>query len=95
MSKEILYPQIQGVTPAHTGGETRLSSLSTPAYTMKILEAEQWLKGADLHEAALLQRQKEQGGAGAPHPGLKRRKGAMHEGRTKAWPLPRGSILLL
>jgi hypothetical protein len=26
-----------------------------PGCTTKILEAEQWLKGADLHEAALLQ----------------------------------------
>jgi hypothetical protein len=39
-----------------------------PGSTMKILEAEQWLKGADLHEATLLQRQQEQGGAEAPHP---------------------------
>jgi hypothetical protein len=77
------------------GGETRLSSLSTSACTTKILEAERWLKGADLHEAALLQRQQEQGDAGAPHPGLERWKGAMHEGKTKAWPLPGGSIPLL
>jgi hypothetical protein len=41
-------------SPAHTGSGTRLSSLSTPAGTTKILEAEQWLKGADLHEAALV-----------------------------------------
>jgi hypothetical protein len=34
--------------------------------------------------------------AALEHPirGLKRRKGAVHEGRTKAWPLPRGSIPL-
>jgi hypothetical protein len=56
-------------SPAHTGGETRLSSPSASSQTTKILEAERWLKGADLHEATLLQRQQEQGDAGAPHPG--------------------------
>jgi hypothetical protein len=30
-----------------------------PGYTTKILEAERWLKGVDLHEVALLQRQQE------------------------------------
>jgi hypothetical protein len=39
-----------------------------PGCTAKILEAERWLKGADLYEATLLQRQQEQGNAGAPHP---------------------------
>jgi hypothetical protein len=53
------------------------------------------MKGTNLHEAALLQLQQEQGDAGAPTRGLKRRKGARHEGRTKAWPLPKGSIPLL
>jgi hypothetical protein len=43
--------------------------------TTKILEAEQWLKGADLHEVALLQRQQEQGGAVAPHPGAQKAEG--------------------
>jgi hypothetical protein len=37
--------------------------------TTKILEAERWLKGTDLHEIALLQRQQEQDDAGAPHLG--------------------------
>jgi hypothetical protein len=43
--------------------------------TTKILEAEQWLKGATLHEAALLQRQQEQDDIGAPHPGAQKAKG--------------------
>jgi hypothetical protein len=34
---------------------------------MKILEAERWLKGANLREIALLQQQDE-GNVGAPHP---------------------------
>jgi hypothetical protein len=38
-----------------------------PGCLMKILEAERWLKGANLREAALLQQQDE-GNAGAPHP---------------------------
>jgi hypothetical protein len=40
-----------------------------PDCTTKILEAERWLKGTDLHEAALLQRQQEEGDAGAPPSG--------------------------
>jgi hypothetical protein len=43
--------------------------------TTKILEAERWLKGIDLHEIALLQRQQEQGDTGAPHPGAQKVKG--------------------
>jgi hypothetical protein len=35
---------------------------------MKILEAERWLKGANNHEVALLQRQQDEGNAGAPSP---------------------------
>jgi hypothetical protein len=62
-------------SPAHTGGETRLGSPSASARTTKILEAERWLKSADLHEAALLQRQQEQGDAGAPHPGARKVEG--------------------
>jgi hypothetical protein len=34
---------------------------------MKILEAEQWLKGANLREVALLQQQQDESKAGAPH----------------------------
>jgi hypothetical protein len=62
-----------------------------PGCMTKILEAERWLKSTDLHEAALLQRQQEQGDAGRPIWGLERWKGATHEGRTKAWPLPGGN----
>jgi hypothetical protein len=46
-----------------------------PGCTTKILEAERWLKGTDLHEIALLQRQQEQGDAGAPHPGARKVEG--------------------
>jgi hypothetical protein len=46
-----------------------------PGCMTKILEAERWLKGADLHEAALLQRQQEQGDTGAPHPGAQKVEG--------------------
>jgi hypothetical protein len=43
-----------------------------PGCVTKILEAKRWLKGTNLHEAALLQRQQEQGDAGAPHPGAQK-----------------------
>jgi hypothetical protein len=46
-----------------------------PGCTTKILEAERWLKGADLYKAALLQQQQEQGNAGAPHPGARKTEG--------------------
>jgi hypothetical protein len=46
-----------------------------PGCVMKILEAERWLKSANLHEAALLQRQQEQGDAGAPHLGARKVEG--------------------
>jgi hypothetical protein len=62
-----------------------------PGCLMKILEAEQWLKGANLHEVALLP-QRDEGNAGAPHPGLRRRKDAMHEESAKAW-LPLGGSI--
>jgi hypothetical protein len=55
--------------------EPRLSSPSASARMTKILEAERWLKDTDLHEAALLQRQQEQGDAGAPHPGAQKAEG--------------------
>jgi hypothetical protein len=38
-----------------------------PGCMMKILEAERWLKGANLCEVALLQQQQEEGNTGAPH----------------------------
>jgi hypothetical protein len=46
-----------------------------PGCTTKILEAERWLKGTDLHEIALLQRQQDEGNAGAPHPGARKVEG--------------------
>jgi hypothetical protein len=46
-----------------------------PGCMTKILEAERSLKGADLHEVALLQRLQEQGDAGAPHPGAQKVEG--------------------
>jgi hypothetical protein len=42
---------------------------------MKILEAERWLKDANLHEVALLQRQQDESNAGAPHPGARKEEG--------------------
>jgi hypothetical protein len=58
---------------------------------MKILEAERWLKGTNLHEVALLP-QRDEDNAGAPIWGLGRQKGAMHEESVKAWLPPRRSI---
>jgi hypothetical protein len=46
-----------------------------PGCMTKILEAERWLKGTDLHESVLLQRQQEQGDAGAPHPRAQKAEG--------------------
>jgi hypothetical protein len=46
-----------------------------PDCMTKILEAKRWLKSANLHEAALLQRQQEQRDAGAPHPGARKVEG--------------------
>jgi hypothetical protein len=46
-----------------------------PGCMTKILEAERWPKSANLHEAALLQRQQEQGSTGAPHPGARKVEG--------------------
>ena len=46
-----------------------------PGCMTKILEVERWLKSANLHEAALLQRQQEQGDAGAPHLGARKVEG--------------------
>jgi hypothetical protein len=45
-----------------------------PGCLMKILEAERWLKGANLREVALLQQQYK-GNAGAPHPGARKVEG--------------------
>jgi hypothetical protein len=46
-----------------------------PGCMTKILEAERWLKSTNLHEAALLQQQQEQGDAGAPHMGARKVEG--------------------
>jgi hypothetical protein len=62
-----------------------------PGRTTKILEAERWLKGTNLHEVALLP-QRDEDNTGAPHRGLGRRKGATHEESAKAWLPPRRSI---
>jgi hypothetical protein len=45
-----------------------------PGCLMKILEAERWLKGANLHEVALLP-QWDESNAGAPHPGARKAEG--------------------
>jgi hypothetical protein len=46
-----------------------------PGCLMKILEAEQWLKGANLREVALLQQQQDESNAGAPHPAARKVEG--------------------
>jgi hypothetical protein len=55
---------------------------------MKILEAERWLKGANLREVAT------KATRALPIQGLERWKGTMHEGSAKAWLPPGGSIPL-
>jgi hypothetical protein len=45
-----------------------------PGCLMKILEAERWLKGANLHEVMLLP-QRDEGNAGAPHLGDRKAEG--------------------
>jgi hypothetical protein len=46
-----------------------------PSCMMKILEAERWLKGANPREVALLLQQRDEGNAGAPHPGARKVEG--------------------
>jgi hypothetical protein len=46
-----------------------------PCCMMKILENERCLKGTNPHEVALLQQQKDEGNAGAPHPGARKVEG--------------------
>jgi hypothetical protein len=46
-----------------------------PGYLMKILEAERWLKGANLREVALLQQQQDESNVGTPHPGAQKVEG--------------------
>jgi hypothetical protein len=61
-----------------------------PGCLMKILEAEQWLKGGNLHEVALPNCSKTKATQALPVRGLRRWKGAMHEGSAKAWLPPKG-----
>jgi hypothetical protein len=46
-----------------------------PGCLMKILEAERWLKGANLRKVALLQQQQDESNVGAPHPGARKKEG--------------------
>jgi hypothetical protein len=46
-----------------------------PSCLMKILEAEQWLKGANLHVVALFQQQQDESNASTPHPGARKVEG--------------------
>ena len=46
-----------------------------PGCMMKILEAKQWLKGANPRKVVLLQQQQDEGNAGAPHPGARKDEG--------------------
>jgi hypothetical protein len=46
-----------------------------PGCLMKILEAEQWLKGANLREVALLLQQQDESNTGAPHLGAQKVEG--------------------
>jgi hypothetical protein len=57
------------------GGRSRLAPPSAPVRVMKILEAERWLKGANIREVALLQQQQDESNAGAPHPGARKEEG--------------------
>jgi hypothetical protein len=52
-----------------------IGEVMQPSCLMKILEAERWLKGANLREVALLQQQQDKGNAGAPHPGARKVEG--------------------
>ena len=60
-----------------------------PGCLMKILEAERWLKGANLREVALLQQQDE-GNAGAPHPGARKVEGCDARGKCEDMATTRG-----
>jgi hypothetical protein len=46
-----------------------------PGCLMKILEAEQWLKGTNFREVAFLQRRQDESNAGTPHPGARKVEG--------------------
>jgi hypothetical protein len=57
---------------------------------MKILEAERWLKGANPHEVVLLQRQQDEGNAGAPRPGARKVEGRDAGGECEGMATARG-----
>jgi hypothetical protein len=61
-----------------------------PGCLMKILEAERWLKGANLHEVALLPQQQDEGNAGTPHPGARKAEGCNTRGECEGMTTTRG-----
>jgi hypothetical protein len=61
---------------------------------MKILEAEQWLKGTNFREPAFLQRQQDKSDAGAPHPRARKVEGR-DTWSAKTWLPSKGVTLLL
>jgi hypothetical protein len=63
-----------------------------PSCMMKILEAEQWLKGTNPREVRSSNSSKTKATRALPIRGLGRWKGAMHEGSATAWLPPEGSI---
>jgi hypothetical protein len=65
-----------------------------PGCTMKILEAERWLKGTNSHEVAFPQRQGRRT-AGIPHPGAQKVERHDAQGSTKTWSPFKGVTLLL
>jgi hypothetical protein len=60
-----------------------------PGCTMKILEAERWLKSANPHEVALLKQQREESHTATPHLGARKVEGSDTreecEGMATAW----------
>jgi hypothetical protein len=70
-----LVGPLQKAPGGYTHRVCPLVGRSEPGCTTKILEAERWLKGTDLHEIALLQQQQEQGDGGAPHLGARKVEG--------------------
>jgi hypothetical protein len=65
-----------------------------PGCTMKILEAERWLKGTNSRGVAFLQQRGEKT-AVSPHPGLGRWKDTVHKGARRHGRHPEGAALLL
>jgi hypothetical protein len=73
-------------------GRPRLAPPSSPAWVMKILEVERWLKDANPARSRSSNGSKTKATRVLPIRGLGRWKGAMHEGSAKAWLPPGGSI---